>query len=114
MANTPRMRVKVPKGIKVGDVIEVKTIITHKMETGLRKDRKTGKVVPRDIIKSFVAKFNGEEVFRSTFHAAISAQPYVRFFLSRAGGRRDRVHLDRRKGQKLVARQPRSKSAKLR
>ncbi len=57
MAKKPR--IKVPKTAKKGDIIKVKTLILHKMETGLRKDRKTKKLVPRMIINKFVAKFNG-------------------------------------------------------
>jgi len=60
MATKPR--VKVPKSAKVGDVIEIKTLISHKMETGNRKDKKTGEKIPRLIINSFVAKFNGKQV----------------------------------------------------
>ena len=83
MASKPR--IKIPKSAKVGDVIEIKTLITHKMETGLRKDRATGKLVPRDIINSFVAKFNGEEVFRTALHPAVSANPYLSFFVTVPG-----------------------------
>lgn len=79
MASKPR--VKVPKSAKAGDVIQIKTLISHKMETGLRKDKKTGKPIPRNIINSFVATFDGEEVFRSKMHPAISANPYISFYM---------------------------------
>lgn len=74
-------RVKAPKKVKAGEVFEVKTLISHKMETGLRKDKKTGKPIPQQIINSFVAKFNGEQVFAVKSHAAISANPYFAFFM---------------------------------
>jgi len=77
MATKPR--VKVPKSAKVGDVIEIKTLISHKMETGLRKDKKTGKIIPRKIINKFVAQFNGDEVFSVDIDPAISANPYFQF-----------------------------------
>ena len=83
MASKPR--IKIPSSAKVGEVIEIKTLITHKMETGLRKDNKTGKIVPRNIITTFVAKFNGEEVFRTTLYNAISANPYFSFFMTVPG-----------------------------
>ena len=83
MASKPR--IKIPSSAKVGDVIEIKTLITHKMETGLRKDQRTGKTIPRDIITSFVAKFDGEEVFRTEMHAAVSANPYIAFFMTVPG-----------------------------
>lgn len=79
MASKPR--VKVPDTAKAGEIIEIKTLISHKMETGLRKDKKTGKPIPRDIINEFVAKYNGKEVFRTKMHPAISANPYIAFYL---------------------------------
>ena len=83
MATKPR--VKVPKSAKVGDVVEIKTLISHKMETGNRKDKKTGEKIPRLIINSFVAKFNGKQVFQSKMHPSISANPYIAFFLKVPG-----------------------------
>ena len=49
-------RVKVPKTAKAGEVITIKTLIDHKMETGQRKD-KEGKVIPRQIINKFTCEF---------------------------------------------------------
>ena len=77
MARKPR--IKVPKTAKKGDIIKVKTLILHKMETVQRKDRKTKKLVPRMIINKFIAKFNGKEVFSADMHPAISANPYFAF-----------------------------------
>ena len=74
----PKPRVKVPKTAKLGDVIEIKTLIAHKMESGQRKDKK-GAVIPRQIINKFVAKYNGEVVFSADWHPAISANPYLAF-----------------------------------
>ncbi|RUO98932.1 thiosulfate oxidation carrier complex protein SoxZ [Hyphomicrobium sp.] len=71
-------RIKLPDIIKQGDVIEVKTLVRHEMETGNRRD-KNGKPIPRDIINSFVAKFDGREVFRAEFGPGISANPYLAF-----------------------------------
>ena len=83
MATKPR--VKVPKSAKVGDIVEIKTLISHKMETGNRKDKKTGEKIPRLIINSFVAKFNGKQVFKSKMHPAISANPYMVFSMKVPG-----------------------------
>lgn len=77
-------RIKLPDVIKVGDVIEVKTLVHHEMETGNRHD-KTGKPIPRDIINTFIAKFDGEQVFRAEFGPGISANPYLAFQLRVAG-----------------------------
>lgn len=77
MAKKPR--VKAPKTAKKGEIIEIKTLISHKMETGLRKDKKTGKKIPRQIINSFVAKFNGQTVFSMDIEASVAANPYIKF-----------------------------------
>ena len=75
---TPRIRI--PETAKKGEVIEVKTLISHEMESGQRKDAK-GAVVPRQIIKQFTLKFNGKEIMRVDLHPAISANPYQAFFV---------------------------------
>ncbi len=72
-------RVKAPKKAGKGDIITVKTLISHKMETGLRKDKKTGEIIPRQIINKFEAQFNGETVFSVDIDPAISANPYFQF-----------------------------------
>lgn len=76
MASNPR--IKLPEIAKAGDVIEVKTLITHVMETGHRKD-KDGRPIPRDIINTFVAKFGDAEVFRAELGPGISANPFLSF-----------------------------------
>jgi sulfur-oxidizing protein SoxZ len=80
MTAPTKPRVKVPDTIKAGDVIEVKTLITHPMETGQRKDA-AGNIVPRDIISALVATFEGKEVFRAELHPGISANPYIAFYV---------------------------------
>ena len=74
-----RPRVKVPRKASKGEVITIKTLISHKMESGQRKDRKTGKKIPRNIINKFTAKFNGKEVFSVDIEPAVSANPYLQF-----------------------------------
>jgi sulfur-oxidizing protein SoxZ len=81
MATDPKPRVKAPDKAKKGEMVEVKTLITHQMETGLRKD-KEGKPIPRMIINKFVAKFNGKEVFQADLHPSVSANPYLAFFMT--------------------------------
>jgi sulfur-oxidizing protein SoxZ len=73
-------RIKLPEAAKVGEVIEVKTLISHVMETGQRRDP-DGKIVPRSIINAFTAKFAGVEVFAAELHPGISANPYLSFFM---------------------------------
>lgn len=77
MAETPKIRV--PKTAKKGDVIEIKTLLPHIMESGQRKD-KDGKTIPRKIINKFVAEFNGKPVFSANIEPAIAANPYMQFF----------------------------------
>ena len=62
-----RALINVPAKAKRGEVIEIKTLISHEMETGFRYDN-TGKLVPRDIITLFVCKYNGEEIFRAELY----------------------------------------------
>lgn len=76
---TPTPRVRVPTQAKPGELIEIKTLISHEMESGQRKDS-SGKIVPRRIINSFVAEFNGKFVFQADWNPAISANPYQSFF----------------------------------
>ena len=73
-----RPRVRLPESAKVGDVIEVKTLISHVMETGQRKEG-DGKPIPRFIINAFTATFAGAEVFKAELHPGISANPFLAF-----------------------------------
>jgi sulfur-oxidizing protein SoxZ len=76
-----KARVKVPKSVKKGEIFQVKTLISHKMETGLRKNKKTGKKIPRMIINKFTCVYNGKVVFESDWNTPISANPYMAFFV---------------------------------
>jgi sulfur-oxidizing protein SoxZ len=76
----PTPRIRMPATAKAGDVVEVKTLISHEMESGQRKD-KEGKLIPRKIISKFVARFNGTELMTVDWHAAVSANPYQSFFV---------------------------------
>jgi sulfur-oxidizing protein SoxZ len=71
--------INVPKKAKNGDVIEIKTLMSHIMETGYRHTT-TGAVVPRDIITSFACRFDGEEIFRADLFPATAANPFISFF----------------------------------
>ena len=78
-----KARLKVPETAKKGDIITVKSLISHPMETGQRKDKK-GDKIPRKIIHNVVCTYNGKKVLESVWHPAISANPYLAFNL-RAG-----------------------------
>lgn len=73
-----RAIVNVPASARRGDIIEIKAMIAHGMETGFRRTQ-LGALVPRDIITRFVCIYNGAEVFRAEFHPAVSANPYLAF-----------------------------------
>ncbi|MGE5547375.1 MAG: thiosulfate oxidation carrier complex protein SoxZ [Solirubrobacterales bacterium] len=77
----PQPRVKMPAQAAKGDVFEVKTTIDHDMESGQRKD-KDGKPIPRKIINKFVCTYAGKEVFSADWAPAVSANPYLSFFLT--------------------------------
>jgi sulfur-oxidizing protein SoxZ len=73
-----RALINLPKTAKRGSVIEIKTLISHVMETGYRHSTE-GQSIPRDIITSFTCKYQGEEIFSTTFYPAIAANPFVTF-----------------------------------
>jgi sulfur-oxidizing protein SoxZ len=73
-----RVLMTVPKRARKGEVIELKILISHPMESGFRRDA-VGKAIPRDIINKFVCTYNGEEVFRADLFPAISANPLLAF-----------------------------------
>ncbi|WP_425039966.1 thiosulfate oxidation carrier complex protein SoxZ [Primorskyibacter sp. S187A] len=78
MAKGVKPRVKVPKTAAAGEAITIKTLISHKMESGQRKDG-DGNVIPRSIINRFTADFNGTNVIDVTLEPAISTNPYFEF-----------------------------------
>ena len=73
-----RALINVPKQAKRGDVIEIKTLVSHPMETGYRRDS-MGNAIPRDIINRFVCTYNGVEVFHADLFPAIAANPFLSF-----------------------------------
>lgn len=75
-------RVKVPKTVAAGKAFTVKTLINHKMESGQRKDKKTGKKIPREIINTFEATFNGTPVIAVDIQPAVSSNPFFQFTMS--------------------------------
>ena len=71
--------INVPANAKHGEIIEIKTLVSHTMETGYRRTV-TGETVPRDIITSFTCRYNGAEIFRADLFPAIAANPFITFF----------------------------------
>jgi sulfur-oxidizing protein SoxZ len=73
-------RLRVPATARAGEIVEIRTLISHPMETGYRRDQ-SGELVPRDILTALVCRYGGHEVFRAELHPAISANPYLAFHL---------------------------------
>ena len=78
MAKGVKPRVKVPKTAAAGETIVIKTLISHKMESGQRKDS-DGNKIPRSIINRFTCDFNGQNVIDVNLEPAISTNPYFQF-----------------------------------
>jgi sulfur-oxidizing protein SoxZ len=79
MATAVKPRIKLDrKEVKAGDIVEVKALVSHIMETGQRKDAQ-GNVIPRKILNKFACTVAGKQVFAADFEPAISANPYIQF-----------------------------------
>jgi sulfur-oxidizing protein SoxZ len=74
-----RVMINVPATAKRGDIIEIKTLIAHPMESGFRIGTDST-AIPRDIITLFTCSYNGEEIFRAELSPAIAANPFLAFF----------------------------------
>jgi sulfur-oxidizing protein SoxZ len=70
--------VNVPATAKRGEIIEIKALVRHAMETGFRRTQ-LGEVIPRDIVRQFACTYNGVEIMRADFHPAIAANPLFAF-----------------------------------
>jgi sulfur-oxidizing protein SoxZ len=73
------IRVSAPSAAKRGEVIELKAMIQHDMETGYRRDE-YGRPIARDILKHFECRYNGEIVFRAELFPGIAANPFLSFY----------------------------------
>lgn len=73
-----RALVNVPKTAARGDIIEIRAMIAHPMETGYREGL-NGERIPRHIIKRFVCKYGDEEIFSAELFPAIAANPFLAF-----------------------------------
>lgn len=78
MASGVKARVKVPKTAAAGETITIKTLISHKMESGQRKDSE-GNTIPQSIINTFSCDFNGQNVISVDLSGAVSTNPYFQF-----------------------------------
>ena len=87
MATSIKIRAKAKDGATT-----VKALMTHPMETGLRKDKKTGKMIPAHFIQNVSAKHNGREVLTAEWGGAVSKNPYLSFKFE-GGAKGDEVEI---------------------
>lgn len=73
------VRIQVPATVKQGEVFEVRLLIRHPMETGFRRDE-VGRLIPQNVIKELMCRYNGVEVFRADLFPGVAANPYLAFF----------------------------------
>ena len=73
-----RVVVSMPSSARKGEVIEIRTLAGHAMETGFRRTER-GVLIPRDIITRFSCTYNGVEIFSCELHPAVAANPLLTF-----------------------------------
>ncbi len=71
-------RIRMPAKARPGEVVEIRALVFHPMESGFRPDN-VGRPIPRHIVLHFVCAYAGEEVFRARFHPGIAANPFTAF-----------------------------------
>lgn len=76
----PTMRMRVPKEARSGEVVTIKALIAHDMESGYRKD-KAGQIIPRRILRRFEAIYEGKTVFAIDLEPFMAANPFIEFRL---------------------------------
>ena len=104
MADDIKPRLRVPTTARKGELVEVKTLITHPMETGLRKDA-DGKLVPRLIVNTLAVTYNGKPVLEREARARGGGKPLSLLLREGRGERHAQVHLDRRQQAELDRRE---------
>jgi len=72
-------RIQLPPEARRGEAVEVRILIQHPMETGLRRDTH-GNRIARNVLHSLACRYNDVEVFRATLSSGIAANPVLRFF----------------------------------
>jgi len=72
-------RVRMPASAKRGEIIEIRTLVQHPMESGFRLDN-SGKPIARHIVESFDCTYNGRAIFRAKLHPAVSTNPFFTFY----------------------------------
>lgn len=76
-----RVLINIPRTIRAGETVTIRTLIQHLMESGHRPSG-DGSVVPRDILRRFTASFDGAPVFAADLSPAIAANPLLSFTMT--------------------------------
>jgi len=74
-------RLRIPKTVKKDEIFPVKAMVHHPMHNGRRKDKITGRIIPRFIINKFICEYNGRRVFVADLYTSMSENPYFSFYL---------------------------------
>jgi sulfur-oxidizing protein SoxZ len=99
MASKMKIRAKLK-----GETVEVKALMNHPMETGLRKDKKTGEVIPAHFIQEVVAKTGDKTVMTALWSGGVSKNPYIAFkFAGGAKGEKVDITWTDNKGESETA-----------
>lgn len=81
-----RALITMPRSVRAGELVEIKTLLAHPMESGQRTDSE-GRLIPRDIVRQFTCRLDGELIFAARLDTPIAANPYIAFFtIARATG----------------------------
>ncbi|MCS6890414.1 MAG: thiosulfate oxidation carrier complex protein SoxZ [Rhodovarius sp.] len=75
----PQPRLRLPRQVRPGEAFEVRTLIQHPMETGLRQEG--GRIIPRDMLRRLIVLVNGEVALEAALHNGTAANPFHVFHL---------------------------------
>lgn len=80
MAQDLRTRIRLPSSVKRGELVEVRVLVQHAMESGQRRDA-SGAIVPRKILNRLAVRYGDREVLSARLEPAMAANPLFTFFL---------------------------------
>ena len=72
-------RLRVTPSARRGEIVEIRLLVQHPMETGFRRDVQ-GRAIPMNVVNQVVARYDGREIFRAELGSGIAANPYLSFF----------------------------------
>ncbi len=72
-------RLHIPHQAKRGELLEIRLVIQHPMETGFRRDE-VGRVIAKNVIRQLTCRYRGREIFRAEIDSGLAANPYLRFY----------------------------------